>query len=270
VAGYGTASAIARCHDPATSFRFAQEKLNTNPGAFGIDDFRRNDGFKYFVASDPAGYAGLEGDWPGIERGARSTLVGRRDGYAQRGVTSGLAVAVSAQGRHAEAEALIEATPLDCDLCVDARAVIAARAGDWQSAEHWIGELERRTPHIPFAAADHGKLLLDRGDVDGAIAEFEKAHRLGPNFADPLEFWGEALMKQGDHAGAAAKFAEAARRAPRWGKNRLRWGEALMLSGRYAEARRQFAVANGLDLSKPDRAALDVLLVRTARGPLHG
>jgi hypothetical protein len=43
-----------------------------------------------------------------------------------------------------------------------------------------------------------------------------------------------------------------------------------MLSSRYAEARRQFEVANGLVLSKPDRAALDVLLARTATGPLHG
>ncbi len=43
-----------------------------------------------------------------------------------------------------------------------------------------------------------------------------------------------------------------------------------MLSGRYAEARRQYEIASGLDLSKPDRAALDVLLARTAQGPLHG
>jgi hypothetical protein len=50
----------------------------------------------------------------------------------------------------------------------------------------------------------------------------------------------------------------------------MRWGEALMLAGRYAEARRQYETANGLDLSKPDRAALDVLLARTASGPLRG
>ncbi len=43
-----------------------------------------------------------------------------------------------------------------------------------------------------------------------------------------------------------------------------------MLSGRYAEARAQFEAAKAMDLSLPDRAALDVLLARTARGPLHG
>jgi hypothetical protein len=48
------------------------------------------------------------------------------------------------------------------------------------------------------------------------------------------------------------------------------WGEALMLAGRYAEARRQYEIASGLDLYRPERAALDVLLARTAKGHLHG
>lgn len=103
-----------------------------------------------------------------------------------------------------------------------------------------------------------------------AIAKLTLAHAKGPRFADPLELWGEALIRQGDPAGAIAKFAEADKDAPRWGRNHMMWGEALMLSGRYAEARRQYEIANGLDLSKPDRAALDVLLARTAKGPLHG
>ncbi len=75
-----------------------------------------------------------------------------------------------------------------------------------------------------------------KGDVDRAIEKLEEAHRRGPRFADPLQLWGEALM----------------------------------LTGRYAEARRQYETANGLDLSRADRAALDVLLARSASGRLHG
>jgi tetratricopeptide (TPR) repeat protein len=153
---------------------------------------------------------------------------------------------------------------------VDVRAVIAARDGDWPGAMRWMDLLERRTPHTPFAAAEHGRLLLDHGQTDAAISELEKAHRLGPHFAEPLEFWGEALMRKSDYTGAIPKFAEADRYAPRWGRNHLRWGEALMLSGRYREAREQYEAASGLDLSKPDRAALNVLLARSASGPLHG
>ena len=43
-----------------------------------------------------------------------------------------------------------------------------------------------------------------------------------------------------------------------------------MLAGRYAEARAQFVAADGMDLNGPDRAALNVLLTRTASGRLHG
>ncbi len=77
-------------------------------------------------------------------------------------------------------------------------------------------------------------------------------------------------MRQGDYAGAASHFAAAVVDAPAWGRARLEWAEALMLSGRYAEARRQFEAANGLELGVGERAALEVLLARTASGPLHG
>jgi tetratricopeptide (TPR) repeat protein len=181
-----------------------------------------------------------------------------------------LALAYAKLGRQAEAEALIAPTPLDCDDCVDARARIAAAKGDWASADRWFANVAGRTPSIPDAQLYWGQALLAKGDLDRAIQQLEEAHRRGPHWADPLEVWGEALMREGDFRGAIAKFAEADKHAPRWGRNHLRWGEALMLSGRYAEARRQYEAANGMDLSKPDRAALNVLLARTASGPLHG
>jgi tetratricopeptide (TPR) repeat protein len=181
-----------------------------------------------------------------------------------------LALAYAHLGRQAEAEAMIAPTPLDCDDCVDARGQIAAARGDWASADRWFANVAGRTPSIPDAQLHWGQALLAKGDLDRAIQQLEEAHRRGPHWADPLESWGEALMRKGDPKGAIAKFAEADKDAPRWGRNHMRWGEALMLSGRYAEARRQYEAASGMDLSKPDRAALDVLLERTASGPLHG
>lgn len=41
-------------------------------------------------------------------------------------------------------------------------------------------------------------------------------------------------------------------------------------SERLHERRAKFEMAAGMDLSRPDRAALDVFLDRTVRGPLHG
>src|SRR5262249_17100251 len=129
---------------------------------------------------------------------------------------------------------------------------------------------ERRTPHAPYAPTEHAKLLLDQSQPDAAIAELKAAHRIEPRYADPMELWGEALMRKGDFTGAVSKFAEADKDTPLWGKNHLRWGEALTRLGRYREARTQFEAANSMALSRPDRAALDVFLDRTARGPLHG
>jgi tetratricopeptide (TPR) repeat protein len=113
-------------------------------------------------------------------------------------------------------------------------------------------------------------MLLAKGDPAGAIAKLGLARQRAPRLADIAALWAEALITRGDYDGAARKFAEADRNAPRWGRNHLRWGEALMLAGRYREARAQFETANGMDLSAPDRAALKVLLARTASGPLHG
>jgi len=69
-----------------------------------------------------------------------------------------------------------------------------------------------------------------------------------------------------------AEHAEDAQAEAPSGRRRGLRGQAdsLMLAGRYREARAHYIVAGGLDLSRPDRAALRVLLARTASGPLHG
>ena len=181
-----------------------------------------------------------------------------------------LAEARARLGDFAGARAALEGTPGDCYPCLRERGRIAMLQGDWPEAERWFAVAIRQGPSLPFADLDRGEMLLRKGDPAAAILSLQIAHEKGRRFADPVELWGEALMLKGDPEGAIGRFAEADRYAPRWGKNHLRWGEALMLSGRYAEARRQYEIASGLDLSKPDRAALDVLLARTAKGPLHG
>ena len=165
--------------------------------------------------------------------------------------------------------ALVGATP-DCYGCVRERGRVAMLAGDWPEAERWFAEAVRQGPSLPFAYLDWAQMLLAKGDAKGALAKLRLAHEKGPRFADVLETWGQVLMAQRRYDSAARTFAEADKHAPHWGRNHLLWGEALMLSGRYAEARRQYETAGGLDLSRPDRAALNVLLARTAKGPLHG
>jgi tetratricopeptide (TPR) repeat protein len=241
------------------------------------------EGFKAFTAALPPQVVALarlraiameaDDDWATL---ARFDDVAARDPAALRQspdvwasqIHPDFATAYAHVGRFAEAEAALQDSPPDCYDCLRTHGLVAALKGDWPAADRWYGEAAQRAPSFPFAHTDWGQALLWKGDVDGAIAKLEEAHRRGPHFADPLELWGEALIAKRDYAGAIAKFAEADRDAPRWGRNHLRWGEALMLSGRYAEARAQFEAANELGLSKPDRAALNVLLARTASGPL--
>ena len=216
------------------------------------------------------------GDWAGLvalaeqEQASDQGAGPVQKDHLERSVWPDLAVGYARLGRQAEAEALVARTPLDCDPCVEARALTAAAKRDWTGADRWFAAVDRQAPEIPVWDADWGQTLLAKGDVDGAIAKLTLAHRKGPHYADPLELWGEALMRKWDFAGAVAKFAEADKDAPRWGRNHMLWGESLMLWGRYAEARAQYEAANGMDLSAPDRAALNVLLARTASGPLHG
>ncbi len=201
-------------------------------------------------------------DWAGLvalagqEQASDQAAGPVRKDHLERSVWPALAVGYARLGRQGEAEALVASTPLDCDPCVEARALVAAAKRDWAGADRWFAAVDRQAPEIPFWDADWGQTLLAKGDVDGAIAKLSQAHQKGPHFADPLELWGEALMRKGDVNGAVAKFREADKYAPRWGRNHLRWGEALARLGRAEAAKAQWRAAAGMDLSAADRAEL--------------
>jgi tetratricopeptide (TPR) repeat protein len=167
-----------------------------------------------------------------------------------------LALSQARTGQVTQAQAVVGQTPLDCYLCVRARAQVAAAAGDRAGADRWFAEAVRQGPSLPYAHLEWGQAKLARGDVRGALAELAKARSLGPRFADASEAWGEALLASGDAAAAEQKFQAAAALAPRWGRLHLKWGEALARRGRAEDAHSQFKAASALSLSAPDRAEL--------------
>ena len=69
----------------------------------------------------------------------------------------------------------------------------------------------------------------------------------------------EALMRENRSDLALAKFEAANRLAPNWGRLHLEWGGALLYLGRTDEARAQWARAAQLDLTPADRAKLSAL-----------
>ncbi len=143
-----------------------------------------------------------------------------------------------------------------------ATSACASRAGSMRcaaaggAAEGRVRDGRGPLARHPFAHTDWGQVLLWKGDLDGAIAQFAAAHAIGPHFADPLEMWGEALILKNRSDLALSKFEEAARHAPNWGRLHLKWGEALWWSGDRDGAARQFALAAGLFLTPGESAQL--------------
>ena len=119
------------------------------------------------------------------------------------------AYAMAKLGDFKGAHALIDKTPTDCFVCVRTRGDIDAAQKNWGGADYWFANAVHQAPSIPLGYFDWGKLLLAKGDLDGAIAKFAAAHDKGPHFADPLEMWGEALIAKNRSDLALAKFAEA-------------------------------------------------------------
>ncbi len=170
--------------------------------------------------------------------------------------------ALAMLGRIDEAQALIGATPLDCDFCVTARGVIANQAKGYRAADHWFSQAVKMSPSSPFPNLNWGRALLDRGEVAGASVKLIEAHKRGPKFADPLHYWGESLLLQSKTKEAVKRFRQADKHAPRWGRNHLLWGEALAKLGKGDEAKAQWKIAATLDLTPAERARLAALGAR--------
>jgi tetratricopeptide (TPR) repeat protein len=264
----------------ATSFA-----LNHDPqsGQLALVPLGTPDDTSFLQANAISAFMGLPGYWLTAERGdwhaamidaqaADAWLENHKVKLPVMGLMQSVwigpleALAMAKDGDVAGAEALIDKTPADCYLCLRVRGQIASAKRDWPTAERWFDEAVRQAPSLPFAFTDWGVERLTHGDTDGAIAVLQRAHEVGPRFADPLELMGEALMRKGDYRGALAKFRLANEVAPQWGAIHLRWGQSLLQTGYKREAKEQFDKARSLSLSASDRAQLDALLQEAPRG----
>jgi tetratricopeptide (TPR) repeat protein len=87
--------------------------------------------------------------------------------------------------------------------------------GDRDGALAEFREAIRLDPKLALPHINLGNVLADRGDLNGALAEFRQAARLEPKFALPHVNLGGALHKMGDVDGAVAELREAVRLEPR-------------------------------------------------------
>jgi tetratricopeptide (TPR) repeat protein len=167
-------------------------------------------------------------------------------------ISYGMAQAGDFKGAHA----LADRTPLDCNQCLRARAAIDVLEKNWGGAAYWLARAVQGAPSLPFPYSDWGRMLLAKGDYDGAIVKLSIAHEKGPHFADPLEYWGEALLAKHQIEDALTKFEEANAYAPNWGRLHLKWGEAKRAAGDKDGAAKEFAIAARLNLMPGEKSEL--------------
>jgi eukaryotic-like serine/threonine-protein kinase len=114
-----------------------------------------------------------------------------------------------------------------------------------------------------------GIALSDRGDVDGAIAEYKEAIRLQPGYGPAHHNLGSALSKNGDRAGAVAAYKEAVRYDPTYAP--AHYGLALARENQWelVEAETEYREAIRIDPAYvPARVNLGIIL--RDRGDLVG
>jgi tetratricopeptide (TPR) repeat protein len=105
----------------------------------------------------------------------------------------------------------LAAAPTDRDraLALNKRALVALARGDRPAAQAALDEALRTFPACVPAIVNAGNLLLEDGDVDGAIARFEAAIYLDPDYPEAHHNLGVAYRRAGRRGDAVRELRRA-------------------------------------------------------------
>ncbi len=117
------------------------------------------------------------------------------------------------------------------------------RAGDALRALASYDEALRLKPDFSVGQENFGELLLKLGRRTEAVARFEAALKLQPEFADAHMNLGNALLAEGRTPEAIPHLATAARLAPEVAEVRYNFANGLAAAGRTAEAISEYEAA---------------------------
>lgn len=107
-------------------------------------------------------------------------------------------------------------------------------------------------PNNDRTHASLGWALANKGDLDGAVAEYREALRLNPDNGNAHYLLGLALGKKGDWDGAMAECREALRLDPNNAIAHHALGMVLEREGNFEGALREYRVAHNLDPQNPE------------------
>lgn len=108
-----------------------------------------------------------------------------------------------------------------------------------------------KNPDCWLADNNFGAILFERGQVDEAMAHYQKALALNPRYADALTNLGVVLARKGQLDGAIVEYREALKIYPTYYKALNNLGNALLHKGQIDDAMVQYQKALAIN---PDLA----------------
>ena len=121
----------------------------------------------------------------------------------------------------------------------------------WRQRWRSINRPSASNPICAEAYNNLGNALREQGQLAEAVAQYQEALRLKPDYAEAHNNLGNALREQGQLAAAVAQYQEALRLKPDYAEAHNNLGNALKEQGQLAEAVAQYQEAIRL---KPDYA----------------
>jgi tetratricopeptide (TPR) repeat protein len=132
-----------------------------------------------------------------------------------------------------------------CSTVILVALIFCARVqtSHWRNSESlWTHTLACTSDNY-FAHNNLGEALIQKGSVDEAIAHFQKALQINPDYAEAYYNLGEALLKKGNVDEAIAHFQKALQINPDFAEAHNNLGEALIQKGSVDEAIAHFQKA---------------------------
>lgn len=144
------------------------------------------------------------------------------------------------------------------------RGVARHNKGDLEGAKADFDRALRINPRLPEVWYNRGVLRQDQNDLDGALSDYNRAITLQPRHEKALFNRGELHLLQQSHEAAIADYSAVIKLNPRAASAYTNRGTAFYTLGKSAEARQDFDRAIALETN-----AINLAAALRNRGKLH-
>jgi tetratricopeptide (TPR) repeat protein len=154
----------------------------------------------------------------------------------------------------------------DCWMCCNNLGNALLQKGRVDEALEQFQKALRINPQYVEARSNLGAALFQKGQVDDAISQYKRSLEISPNYAQAIYNLGLALFQKGQVDDAISQYKRAARINPYYPETHNALGNALLQKGQVDEALEQFQKAVEIKPNYVDaRNNLGVVLFKKGR-----